>query len=784
MYSNGHLPRCLEVQLMELKLSAGMYVVCSWYGKYENTEGEFVPDSITFDGQVRVNARCIITDAVVIWKGLVAGKWTVIHEGDTLDMTKFKAPVIAIYTVKLPSTDGITDGCLFNIRLIPKRVGNEMIVDKTLLASDIQWAVEDQFRHMFNAPEGKNKYDEWLVTAAGQSYTRLVRFHLTFMRNLQPVTVSKSGHITITQLARKYHMHCVHVLHLEEKSGTYIGYQLVHSEDIGEDEELELTKPSQLRVGIRGTLPISYLDAFDKTKAFKRFKLIASQEHRMMEIPKSLLEPAAVRVDKADRMPPGIVLISLKLANECQVLGDDGEFHPLQTGDKLAGVVRTKEFGDVLLKATVVVAPTPGYTMILSDDVMKGVCEFCEDTQLHIVSRAEERASVGPWIKLSYQLIQFFEGLGIVRAKNLLDEPRIVGWFGIPPEVSADEESEYYGMERAPIWGPTIRELIHGCAKPADYAQLFEYHRVDHNGNDILDMTRDGRLILENNSVVGHEEPIRAKVMLLLDGIFNPPGRGAWLVAVPNRWGKQGNYDSTVSLHVDHWKALGCPEYVAVTRYPIKGRSSVVRMRVLTHTDHYGAEISPSIMDMVFNGDFDGDLICIIAEEDIVELAWDPIESLDLARIAREAAKAVPERKLVQTYETYKEAAQELLRMDQMGRSTTVRDNAWSMGGLTELELLVLFETVVQPAINRKEGAMIANTLDFMRDVSRHTGIGMSYLTSDTGEANYGPNPALQVLRGRVGLVEALETARKSNKVGSGVHGRIVRVLRNLVLGI
>jgi len=64
-------------------------------------------ESVTFDGQIRVNARCIITDAVVIWKGLVNGKWEVIHEGDTLDMTKFRAPVIALYTIKLPSTDGM-----------------------------------------------------------------------------------------------------------------------------------------------------------------------------------------------------------------------------------------------------------------------------------------------------------------------------------------------------------------------------------------------------------------------------------------------------------------------------------------------------------------------------------------------------------------------------------------------------------------------------------------------------------------------------------------------------
>ena len=42
---------------MELKLSAGMYVVCSWCGKYENTEGEFVvADNV--DLSVKITHTC------------------------------------------------------------------------------------------------------------------------------------------------------------------------------------------------------------------------------------------------------------------------------------------------------------------------------------------------------------------------------------------------------------------------------------------------------------------------------------------------------------------------------------------------------------------------------------------------------------------------------------------------------------------------------------------------------------------------------------------------------
>jgi hypothetical protein len=614
-----------------------------------------------------------------------------------------------------------------------------------------------------------------------------------WLDQLQPIQMVTNT--KLTEFAKLYHSKCIHTLDVDEAGKLVPG--IVEAPDF----VVELTKPKQLRKGIVGTLPITWFDSVHPMKRPKRLKLITGWE-TVAELPDSLVHPKSVKIlvkDDPEDLAPGIILISREVAAECKILGSDGEYHQLETGDKLCGVVDTG--GGILVKATVVVANLQGSDMVIGSDVNKGVVEYNDYTKVHVQARAAERISSGT-ISLSYQLMQFFPELAKARAYNLLNAPRRFT----------------FDLDGHTLPAPSIRRLIEGTVgdmAPAEvYADLFRYP-VEIGGIPSWDITTEGRSILMEGTS-GHESSIKTRLVSMLDKVFNPPARGAWLVAVPNKISTRHKgktllaSDLVIKIPRSVWEELGRPSIVAVTRYPIKGRTSVVKL-ICKPYDGHCAVVSALLMSTVWRGDFDGDLLCVIADQDVVDVATDMHTSYKLSRISIERATKVvlqvgkdmaksmgvefdpedPLRLSMDSEMSALEIAQTLSDMDQMGIATTLRDEYYSHGG-TEANILALFETIVQPAIDRKEGRMILNPLEILWPICRMLQIKFGQVMTKVDgniRARVSPSIALACLRGRhtiegetvpVLLEEVLEVA---NSGATDPHSVIVSTLKGIKLG-
>jgi hypothetical protein len=326
---------------------------------------------------------------------------------------------------------------------------------------------------------------------------------------------------------------------------------------------------------------------------------------------------------------------------------------------------------------------------------------------------------------------------------------------------------------------PSIRDLIEGRGTALDYASLFLYYHTE-DGKSIPRLAKAGLEIIESASIKGHEFAIKSKLMDLVDGAFNPPINGAWLVAIPNTLEKPSDHiirreDEVIGIPRDVWESLGKPSSVCVTRFPIKGASSIVRMDVVVIEGHHCAEVSPKIMKSIFSGDFDGDQILIWDDEDFLSVASTVKDAYEACMGAQEEL-VVPELEM-EVPNTPSEAylMMEALDGGGMGQMTTLRDNLYNRG-VPEDKLLHFFERAVQPSIARKEGSLLVDPLDRLRDIASECGIDAELMHRGE-DADVMANPSLSVLRKATSLDYALRLAESG---GDGPHDLIVSALKGI----
>jgi hypothetical protein len=556
-------------------------------------------NNMTWNNQERVDCEVKISGLEISWWYKAKGMkhYEEFATGETVPFVMNRDTICEL-RLRIPRADGDGFRDLVVIPIKKHREGNLLVADVPvkIMASEVAASITEFLMKLSHCGEVANN-----VFYAHRNQ------QLDWMNLLATPVVSEVSHLNLTPFGIKYASNCVHHLEWVPNRDDMLQGRLAH---VSGDTPAELTKMSNLRNGIVNTMPILFFTNMKKGKLkdMKYLKLvtgnmksdsISKTGKEINCVPYSALHPR--RVLKMD-LPKGVCIISKKIASQFKIMGRDGKFRPLRTGDKLSGVIDTKELGPILVKATAVVRAIQPWSMIIGDDCIKGNVEFNSDTAVHVSAIAEERVSTD--VSLSYQVGQYYKELAMRLGLAELSRVRRV-------EGSHYEEED--GSDGF-AYSPCLRDMLEGRGKAVDYADLFRYPLKNESG-DRYEYDQTGKAILKQGSIEGYEEEVKAKLMLSLDQVFNPRVHGSWLVAVPDRLGLNDskvtsgkrlikNVRPTISIPRSVWLKLRKPKVVAVTRYPFKGRTSLIRLKVNVHEDSDGfvAMLSTAIMELVFNG--------------------------------------------------------------------------------------------------------------------------------------------------------------------------------------
>jgi len=461
-------------------------------------------------------------------------------------------------------------------------------------------------------------------------------------------------------------------------------------------------------------------EELDPMKGGKRIKLMTGWRvvgHQ--PLPSSV----AIADSKKARIPDGIVLVSQKYAGSYRLhtnasnhdVGRIVRAH-LENGDKLAGTLPN----GLVIKGSARVIPNLAIRvdgnvhlvdMVVPTDAikLKGM-PLSGETRIWVKSRAAERYSdFGR--TLSYQAGQFIPYWLRQRVLDSLDSPLYTEeevrkarlatsslFFEVHTENDSLTPREILELVASRTWTPRLRDAM---------IFLFTWQERDNDGNEVQ-RRKYWANRMDKGLVPWSQDPdagrllnaIRRELRKLLDKFLNPPVIGACGVLMPLGW--EDDRD-TISIPFMKWVALGKPTEVMATRYPIKGKSSLVRLRVTTHRNGMDIRCHPEVVDLCWNGDFDGDLVFIHVDEDLVESAMTVGASLALSRRAREEVKPIglqlaglpEEPALIQVLIAEWRSA--------IALATTWRDNTLQLGA-DEEQCLRCFEALSQPALAQMDG--------------------------------------------------------------------------------
>jgi len=641
---------------------------------------------------------------------------------------------------------------------------------------------EDIVRWATKKVKGTMVVDQTLINKYLAAYSGITGF----LGTLMPVGY---GNVRLTKYAQEYHASEVHTVVFDTNSGLYR-----HVPVIEVQSGMELCKPSRLKMGVYGSMVVQELKGcVDQFKATKRLKLLLGWEVIAM-IPRSFLEPKRVKVMK---LTDGIMLVSRKVAEEFSIMGMDLEWHPLESGDKVAGVIQAPQ-GPMLLKATIIVTSTPGYSIVVGEDCIKNTpedgIEYNANTRAHIQSRAEDRVS--NHIGMSYQMSEMSKPLAKLARSRISNIMRLPRWVS----KSLEGDAEIITLSANDVVTETYKEassykdMIEGKGTIEEYAWLFKMPNPigsDDDGDPLAikwSLGVQGRRILTNKSIVGCETAIREKLTQNILSQVKYPVKGCYWVCIPHRnWVSHNTpikgEDDVVSIPKCDWERLGCPETMAILRYPIKGESSLIKVTVKYHEDNHCIEMSPLMLEIVLNGDCDGDLVCGIVDKDVVSLAWDFIKAWKLSLAAKAGLKEPREMRFCNESGnditlTPAQISTWVGANDRMGLYCRVRDNVVDI--LTEEQKLRFFEFKIQPSIAVKEGKPLVQGTGDEREIkviSNELGIDPALITAYTLKGvpylNSTPRVELNALIGKsvvkddagnnlpITLVELLEMANR-----------------------
>jgi hypothetical protein len=424
-------------------------------------------------------------------------------------------------------------------------------------------------------------------------YKKALSGKLSWLANFRPVNITSN--VTLSEYGQFYHRNAVHMMEFN-KDGALVPRPVDH-----QYEGMQLTKPKELVNGIYSTINTGFFGKVHVMKKPKRLKTVVRDE-----VTAEYDDP--VTIIKAE-LALGVSYISSSYAATYKVTGKDGNIYPLMTGDKIVGCLPN----GWLVKMTCIVVDNQVEDMIIGEDCYKGECEYNELTKFAITARASERINVGT-VGVPYQLSMLaFSALAKRRIATQLDMERTCMDEIINGPLMVPNDTDYGPMELEE-WtpAPSIRELVSGKAGYRAYADLFYYPITVESDEDEEETVTEwmisatGAKIIHNKSIKGFEVDVQAKIVDLLIKAIKFPVRGMWSVAVPLRdWTEHDEPDETdhwVSIPRAAWLRLGKPKMGCVVRYPVKGKSSLVKVRVCTHSDHDCIEVSPLVMIVIENG--------------------------------------------------------------------------------------------------------------------------------------------------------------------------------------
>ena len=280
------------------------------------------------------------------------------------------------------------------------------------------------------------------------------------------------------------------------------------------------------------------------------------------------------------------------------------------------------------------------------------------------------------------------------------------------------------------------------------------------------------------------------------------PVRGFGAVLMPT----VGMPIDVVSIPYRAWHAIDNVPCAAVLRYPIHSRNSMVKLRVVTHTDGDDVRVHPDVIKYSFRGDSDGDMVFVIKDHDIVASATDPFVSVDKAKsIASDVTlPSISMDKVVDNVLSSSESVSAIAIASTIARvlggevlpdtaprklkanaaaiaqvmvadwrqaiamATTVRDNALERGA-TEDDCLRIFEGFMQPALNQMDGGIPVATamIDHPELIPEVCGIKPDLVIGNSGLLKW-PSTRLAELRGgtrrqRVSMDSLVTEAKKCN---------------------
>jgi hypothetical protein len=487
---------------------------------------------------------------------------------------------------------------------------------------------------------------------------------------------------------------------------------------------------------------------------------------------------------------------------------------PLMNGDKLGGTLPN----GWIVKGSVAIRDQIE-DMVVPEDALKvkgGTCNI--NTRMYVKSRAKERVNTRG-ARLSYQIGQFYPELVHDIVRDRLEEP-----WRISHEYASSTE------------GATWYDMIAGTAPISEYIELLTYEvngelRRQPAGDILAEFANNNppdqptewaqRMVrptitqlstgvgLNNHRV---KSVVQAVLRSKLDDLINTGVKGVWGVVMPHSYDRD-----TISVPRDLWYYLDCPEYVAAIRYPVKGKSSLVRLKCFYHNNGYDIRVHHDIIDVVWGGDFDGDVICVVASPNWVDAAMDPDVAYSICKSCREEVKLkldpiVRAMKSKMSMTIDKRYAQCLVARwrGAVALATTMRDNLnvklraeagvrnWSNEDIERM-LIRFMEGVMQPALAQMDGDVpVAQVL--MGDpsaskgttrrrgrpdvISQLTGIPAELLVNSDGETDRWASAPLNELRKanhrmyQSTMYSLMSIAQE--EPGSNPHLRILRAFKDI----
>lgn len=309
-------------------------------------------------------------------------------------------------------------------------------------------------------------------------------------------------------------------------------------------------------------------------------------------------------------LPDGIACFSEAYAAKWQIMTRDGNFVPLQNGDKVVDIV-----GGYLIKATARIVKDMDHDIVLGPDAIKAENCTCP-ANLHIQLRCEERVTFNS--SLTYESWCWMPDLLKSRIEKDLTSPyryRVIV-DGLDSEsyqpASYDHSHTNDVFKFKPVLHTitkevaTLKDFFQMVAPKEAYASLFMWTTPD---GVLMTGKEYDTVMLNGVTTVANRLAIQDRMVNMVRDLISHSVNGAWSVA---NWLKD---DTThISLPYNVWVRLGKPSIVAVGRSPF---IELIKFNVITHNDGSDFRVDPKVMTML-GGDLDGDTINVIADADVV----------------------------------------------------------------------------------------------------------------------------------------------------------------------